>query len=179
MKLFIGCSSRNEIPKKYENDCKKYLNELFKYKNDLIFGACSTGLMGLSYSIAKENDREVIGICPKAYKKDLLDLNCTKEIITNSISERTDKVIKQSDAIIFLPGGIGTTYELFTAIESKRSKEFDKPIVIYNSNNFFDKLIDFLDKTYEEKFSNLNIKDCYYITYDAKDTINYLINYKK
>lgn len=178
MKLFIGCSSRNEIPQKYFDDCKNYLEEIFKEENDLIFGASINGLMGLSYELAKKHNRETIGICPVAYKDDLLDLNCTTEILTNTISERTDKAIELSDAIIILPGGIGTIYELLTAIECKRSREFDKPIIIYNSNNFYDKMIDFLEKIYIEQFGTLNIKDCYYITKSAEDTINYLNEFK-
>lgn len=178
MKLFVGCSSSNDIPLKYIDDCKNYLTKLLK-DNDLVFGAYNSGIMKISYDIAKKMNRKVIGISPVYFKEDLLQLDCDVEILTDSISQRTDKVMEESDAIIFLPGGIGTTYELLSAIESKRSNEFDKPIIIYNSNNFFDKLIEYLEKTYEEKFSSLKIKDCYYIAKSADDTINYLSNYYK
>lgn len=178
MKLFIGCSSSNEIPQKYMEDCKNYLEEIFKQENDLIFGACNNGIMGLSYKLATKYNRETIGICPVAYKDDLLDLNCTKEILTNTISERTDKLIELSDAIIILPGGIGTAYELLTTIECKRSNEFDKPIIIYNSNNFFDEILEFLEKIYQEQFGVISIKDCYYVSNSVEDTLKYLNNYR-
>ena len=35
MKLFIGCSSSNDIPTEYFNDCKVLLEELMK-ENDLV-----------------------------------------------------------------------------------------------------------------------------------------------
>ena len=52
MKLFIGCSSTNNIPDKYLKDCSNYLDELLR-ENDIVFGGCSTGLMGLAYNITK------------------------------------------------------------------------------------------------------------------------------
>ena len=164
MKIFIGCSSSDEI------------NE--KYILDLVFGASNGGLMGLSYNLALKNGNSVLGICPEAYKNDLKSLKCTEEIITNSISDRTVALINESDAIVFLPGGIGTIYELFTVIECKRSGEFDKPVVIYNACGYFDKLFDFLDFLYDEKFTNLKVKDCYYVSNNAEDTLNYIKEYK-
>ena len=176
MKLFIGCSSSNEIDSNYILDCKIYLEELLK-ENDLVFGAYDAGLMGVSYNIAHNNERVITGICPEVYEKDLLELSCTNKIITDDILSRTKLLIEEADALIFLPGGIGTILELIAAIDKKRNNEIDKPIIIYNCNNFFDKLFDFLEKIYNEKFSSKIIKDCYYFSDSAIDTLSYVKNY--
>ncbi len=177
MKLFIGCSSSNDIPQKYLDDCKKYLDELFKENNDLVFGASNRGIMGLCVETALNHNKEVIGISPEVYKEDFNSLECTKEIVTNSISRRTDALIALSDAIIFLPGGIGTIYEFLATIESKRGKEFDKPIIIYNSCHYFDTLLTFLDKIYKEQFTSELVANCYHISPSAKETLEYIKNY--
>lgn len=176
MKLFIGCSSSNDIPEKYKKDCEKLLEELFKLDNDLVFGAYNKGLMNQAYKIALKHNKQVIGITPEIFKEDLKNLDCSKEIITRNISNRTEKVIEESDVLIYLPGGIGTIYELFTSIESKRSKEFNKPIIIYNSNNYFDKLLLFLEEIYNQNFTSSKVKDCYYISNNITDVLNYLKN---
>ena len=178
MKLFIGCSSSNDIPIEYFNDCKVLLEELMK-ENDLVFGACNSGLMGLAYNTTLKANGNITGICPEAYKDDFKTLKCDTEITTKSVSERTDTVISSSDALIFLPGGIGTIYELFTAIESKRCHEFNKPIVIYNSNGYFDKLLEFMDKVYSEKFSGFKDKRNYLVTDSISSILYYINNYKK
>lgn len=179
MKVFIGCSSRENIPDKYFNDCEKLLDELFKLNNDLVFGAYNKGLMALSYDKAIKYNRKVIGITPKIFVEDLKELDCTKEIITDTISRRTDELINESDVLLFLPGGIGTIYELFTAIESKKSGEFNKPIIIYNSNNFFDKLLEFIDVLYNENFSDISVKECYYIVSNVEEVIEHLTSKRK
>lgn len=177
MKLFIGCASSKDIPEKYFKDCENYLKTLFKEDNDLIFGAYNKGIMGLSYDIACANKRKITGICPEVYKNDLKALELDTEGLTDTISERTMKLINDSDAIIFLPGGIGTMQELFTAIECKRSNEFDKPIIIYNSNNYYDKIFSALDKIYNEKFTDRKVSKCYHISNSIEDTLDYLNNY--
>ena len=59
MKIFIGCSSSNDIDKKYLEENKKLLDIILK-DNDLVFGSCNNGIMGLAYSIAIKNEKEII-----------------------------------------------------------------------------------------------------------------------
>ena len=75
MKLFIGCSSTNNIPDKYLKDCSNYLDELLR-ENDIVFGGCSTGLMGLAYNITKENKKKLNGKYTTIFKSDLDILDC-------------------------------------------------------------------------------------------------------
>lgn len=179
MKIFIGCSSSDEIDRNYLIESEKYLEKIFAEDNDLVFGACNKGIMGSAYKAAIKNKRQVISLCTKAYQDDLNMLNSNESLITNSIMERTEKLLNICDAIVFLPGGVGTMCELFSAIDGKRTKEFDKPIIIYNINNYFDDAINMLNKIYKEKFSDESIRDCYHISTSYEDTIDYLNNYEK
>ena len=53
-----------------------------------------------------------------------------------------------------------------------------KPIVILNTNGFYDKLLDFFEVIIEEKFANKISKDLYYVAKTPQDTIDYLKSYK-
>lgn len=178
MKIFIGASSRNSIPQKYFDDCKIFLDELMK-EHDLVFGACNRGLMGLAYNTVLNAKGQITGICPSAYKDDFKELNCDIEITTNSSREGTDFIISSSDILVFLPGGIGTTYELLTAIESKRCHEFDKPIIVYNSNGYFDKLLEYMEQGYIENFNDIKDKNNYFVSSSIYDILDYINNYEK
>ena len=176
MKLFIGCSASDYIPKKYFDDCQMFLEELFKKEHDLVFGACGAGLMGLTYNIAIRNDCSIEGVYPDIYKDGSKGLEC-EMICTKTVNERTEKVIKDSDVLIFLPGGFGTVYELHTSLECRRAYEFDKPIIIYNSCGYYDKLLEFFELTYDEGFASRKLEDYYYICSDAKDALDYIDRY--
>ena len=81
MRIFVGCSSKDEIPEKYKKDCEQLLEKLF-VNNDLVFGAYDSGLMGIAYHQALKNNKDIIGICPNIYKDDFNNLKCNKEITT-------------------------------------------------------------------------------------------------
>lgn len=176
MRIFIACSSSNEIDKKYIDDCKILLEELFSKGNDMAFGASSKGLMKVAYDTCKSYNRDVIGICPEAYKEDLKNLNCSKGLITKSLVESTNHILENSDAILVLPGGFGSVYELFMSLETKRAKEHNKPIVIFNSYGYYDELINFMLSTFTSKFMNDTYREYYYVANNIDDVIKYLNN---
>jgi uncharacterized protein (TIGR00730 family) len=174
MNIFVGCSASDDIPSKYRNDCNILLDELFRNDNNLVFGACNSGIMADAYNSALNNKKEIIGICPEAYKHDFLDLRCSSEIITTSVNERTDGLIRESEILLFLPGGFGSVYELFTAIESKSCHEHNREIIIYNSKGFYDELLSFIEKIYDEKFAKEYVRDYYFVSDDKECILEYI-----
>ena len=177
MNIAVCCSSSNDINRKYLESSKRLLQLIFKGNNNLVFGAMDSGIMGIAYRVAKQNNRKVIGIAPEIYKEDFKELDCDKEILTKNVNDRTDELINNSDILIFLPGGIGTLYELMTAIEMKRSKEFDKPIILYNDTGFFDDIIHMLDKTYAQNFTDFKVRLNYNIANDSRTVMDLLNKY--
>lgn len=173
MKLFIGCSSSNEIDKKYLESCKSLLEELLK-NNDLVYGAYNNGVMGIAYDIAIKNHRTIYAITTEVYKHELDDIQAEYKIVTPNIYTRSESLIKNSDIVIILPGGIGTITELISSIETMRNNEFNKPIIIYNVDGFYDEFIRFMDVVYKEKFSSVEVKKFYRIFNDQKDIIEYI-----
>ena len=172
MNIFIGCSASDYIDKVYYDDTKKLLSVLMK-DNNLVFGACHSGLMGVAHDITKGFGNKVIGVCPSMYVNDFDTLDCDEEIVSSSVSDRTTGLISNSDILLFIPGGIGTVYELFTAIETKRCHDHDKPIIIYNSNVFYDKILEFLDMLYADKFAREKDRR-HYIANTQKEVIEYI-----
>ena len=173
MNLFICSSAQTNIDRKYYDDSEKLFNELLK-DNNLVFGAWDEGIMKLSYDIAKKYGRKVIGITPKFYKDVFSRIDCDEAIVTETMLDSTLKIFEKSDAIIWLPGGFGTVYEIFTAIQSKRCDEHDLPLIIYNSCGYYDKLIDFIKYMCKEKFGEDSVMEMFYIANSVSDVINYL-----
>ncbi len=178
MKIAVCCSSSNDIDEKYLESSKILLEHIFKQDNDLVFGAMDSGIMGIAYRIAKKYNRKVIGIAPEIYKEDFKNLECNTEILTQNVNDRTSALISNSDMLLFLPGEIGTLYELITAIEMKRSKEFDKPIIIYNETEFFNEIFTMLDKVYAKKFTLQSVRFSYNIVSDYRTVMDLLNKYK-
>jgi uncharacterized protein (TIGR00730 family) len=170
MKIFVACSASNNIPQKYLEESRYVLERILK-KNDLVFGAYYDGLMGMSHDIALKNGRSVIGVCTEAEKDDLKRLKCTKEITTYTVAGRTDELINESDVILFLPGGIGTMYELFRSLKSKSCNEFNKPMIVFNCCGFYDNWIKLMEQIYSEKFTEKDVSENYIVVNNKDDVI--------
>ena len=177
MNIAVCCSSSNDISRKYLKNSKKLLRLVFKRDNDLVFGAMNSGIMGIAYRIAKQNNRRVTGIAPEIYKDDFKQLDCDKEILTKNVNDRTNALINNSDVLMFLPGGVGTLYELMTAIEMKRSGEFDKPIILCNDTGFFDDIMQMLNKVYAQNFTSSKVRLSYNVANDYMTVIDLLSRY--
>ena len=173
MKLFIACSSSNELDSKYLEESHLLLSEILK-DNDLVYGAYNNGIMEIAYNLAKLYHREIFAITTNKYEDDLSRIDCNFKLCTNNIYRRSEELVKNADAIIILPGGIGTITELISSIETMRNNEFNKPILIYNMFGFYNEFFKFIDNIYEEKFSSIEVKKCYQVFNSKEELINYI-----
>ena len=154
MKLFIGCSSKTDIDKKYIDDCYDLIKMIAKVPNvDLVYGAYNRGLMGLCFSEFRKNNKKILGVITKYHDKEDEDVGDEK-IVVESTTERFDKIFSNSDMVLILPGGLGTYAEVFSAIEEMRIGN-GKKIILYNCNYFYTPLIKELYHLYEEGFIDM------------------------
>ncbi len=173
MKVCICSSANADIKEEYYKDCEEALNYILKY-NDLVFGAYDTGLMGLSYKIAKENNRRITGIAPDVYSDSFDRLKCDEEIITMKIMDSTKAMFDVSDAVVILPGGFGTVYEFFAAIQMIVCNESTIPIILYNSCGFYDDLILSIKKMYNTGFASSSNVEYFKIANNVEELKNLL-----
>lgn len=135
-------------------ECAAELGKLLARQHiHLINGAGRMGLMAACANAVLENGGEVTGIIPKfmveqGWQHDGL----TRLIETSNMHERKELMVELSDGIIALPGGCGTMEELLEIITWKQLGLYLKPIVILNVKNFFDPLIEMLQRAVEENF---------------------------
>lgn len=94
------------------------------------------------------------------------------------MSERKRMLIENTDAVIALPGGSGTLEELFEAITLKRLGMYLNPIILLNTNNFYDPLIEFLEFSIAEKFMDIQHKDIWTVAERPSDVLPAISNSK-
>ena len=82
-----------------------------------------------------------------------------------------------SDAFITTPGGIGTFEEFFEMLTLKQLGRHSKPMIVYNINGYYDKLLDMLNTSVEEKFMNRETLELFAVLDNADDVIKYLKEY--
>ena len=88
--------------------------------------------------------------------------------------ERKETMDKLSDCYIPLPGGFGTLDELLEVITLKQLGYNDKPIAIFNINNFFAPLLIQFDALFKENFSDEIHKNIYFVSDNHSKILEYL-----
>ena len=90
------------------------------------------GTMTAAAKGAVEAGGEIIGVTCSAFKNSKANQYITREIVTESLDERLDTLIKLGQAYIVLPGGTGTLLELAKVWELKNKgfSKHDKPIIL-------------------------------------------------
>ncbi|MGB0431624.1 MAG: TIGR00730 family Rossman fold protein [Bacteroidia bacterium] len=153
MKVCVYCASSAKINPVYFKATQKLAIDLVKHNFDVVYGGGATGLMGQLADTILLNGGNIKGIMPKfmnevewAHKK-VSDFE-----FTETMHERKAKFLEGTDALIALPGGSGTFEELFEAITLKRLGLFTKPIVILNTNNYYDPIMNMMQKCVDEHF---------------------------
>ncbi len=118
-----------------------------------VYGGGSIGLMGALADAVLAGNGKLVGIIPEFMMKlEWGNPNVTQMIITENMAERKLLLMKEADAIIVLPGGTGTLEEVSEALSRKKLGLLDCPLILLNTNGFFDSLVSFLERMIEDKF---------------------------
>jgi uncharacterized protein (TIGR00730 family) len=81
-----------------------------------------------------------------------------------------------SDAFIITPGGIGTYEEFFEVLTLKQLARLSKPIVIFNVNGFFDKLLSVIDDNVKDGFIRPQTPELFKVTDSIDEVISIVEN---
>ncbi|MDO5823096.1 TIGR00730 family Rossman fold protein [Methanobrevibacter sp.] len=153
MRICVYGSGSEDINKIY-TDATYELGCIMAQKgHTLVFGGGDSGIMGSCAKGVHDNDGKSIGIAPKWIEnfEPLCD-ECTRFIYVESMDERKNKFLENSDAIIVAPGGMGTLDEFFEAITLKKLEQHNKDIIIFNIDNFYEKMFEMLDEMNQKGF---------------------------
>ena len=152
--VVYGASSA-DAEKVFCDDAYRLGSLIAKAGKRLVSGAGSTGLMAAVENGALDTGGVSIGIIPQfMVDNGWLHKGLTETIVTPSMHERKHKMADMADAVVALPGGTGTFEELFEIITWKMLGLFVKPIIILNTDHYYDLLLQMLDRTAERHFMN-------------------------
>lgn len=151
--ICVYCASSTQIDEAYFRDATR-LGELMAEQGiALVNGAGNMGLMAASANGCLSRGGKTIGIIPEFMVKEGWQHDgMTDLIVTPDMHERQATMAAKSDAAIVLPGGCGTFAELFELITWKQLGLYLKPIVLLNTNGYYDAMQHVLRQAVEQNF---------------------------
>jgi uncharacterized protein (TIGR00730 family) len=180
MTVCIFAASSSRINSEYGSTAERLGSLLAKSGIDVVFGGGGIGLMGKLADAVLRNGGRITGVIPGFMNEEGWGHHGVSEmIVTPGMSERKKRMFELSDAVIALPGGVGTLEELTEAITLKQLSLFDGPIIILNTLGFYNSLIDFLDNMVENHFLRSEHKGIWEIVNTPEEAISALKNKKR
>ncbi|MBQ6098400.1 MAG: TIGR00730 family Rossman fold protein [Methanobrevibacter sp.] len=153
MNICLYGSGSRKIDEIYTSQAYELGCEMARRGHTLVFGGGDTGMMGACARGVHDNNGKSLGIAPEWIGDfEPLCKECSEFIYVDTMDERKAEFVKNSDAFIISPGGIGTLDEFFEIITLKKLKQHDKEIIIFNIDHFFDKMLEMIDEMGEKGF---------------------------
>ena len=153
MTVCVFAASSSRVDQEYCRDAALLGSLLAGAGIEVVFGGGGIGLMNKLADAVIENGGKITGVIPAFMQAEGWGHNGVSEtIVTANMSERKRKMFEMSDAVIALPGGVGTLEELTEAITLKQLSLFDGQIIILNTLGFYDSLLDFIENMIDSNF---------------------------
>ena len=145
---------------------------LAEHRIRLINGAGSIGLMRSVADAVLKNGGEVTGVIPRfMVEQGWNNPRSTETIVTETMHERKATICNISDAMVALPGGIGTFEELLECLTWKQLGLHNNPVVILNTDGYYDRLLACIDLMVEEQMMRPIHKNMYVVVSTPEEVL--------
>ena len=149
----VFCASSANIDERYLADARELGNLLAQGGWRCVNGGGAVGLMGAVTDGTLDVGGEVTGVIPKfmvdngwCYDR-LMDV-----VVTADMHQRKQMMSNMADAVIALPGGVGTLEELLETLTWRQLGLVRVPIIILNTLGYYDLLLAMLRHAIDEGF---------------------------
>lgn len=117
----------------------------------VVYGGIKTGLMELLAEAVLECGGQITGVVPRFLVEAGLAYDQLSELrIVETMHERKSLMLELADAIIVLPGGVGTQDEFWEVLAGAQLGLHSKPCGILNVDGYYDSLLAFIDRALAE-----------------------------
>ena len=165
-KIGVYLSSKSDLPAAYRKAAEDVGAWLGRTGRTLVYGGARKGMMEVLAQAAHDGGARIYGVVPdilfrRNLVSDLLDVTfrCADKAI----------MMRESDALVVLPGGIGTLDELFTALATATIGIGRMPVVLYNAGGCWDSLLETLGRLKDDGLISEDFSELFAVVGDVED----------
>ncbi|MEU5917947.1 TIGR00730 family Rossman fold protein [Streptomyces sp. NPDC047141] len=131
--------SAADLDERYTAPAREFATLLGKAGHTLVWGGSDTGLMKVVADGVQDAGGRLVGVSVDflAHKA---RPNADEMVIAGNLAERKALLLAKCDAIVVMVGGTGTLDEATEILELKKHGKHAKPVVLLNTEGFYDGL---------------------------------------
>lgn len=149
----VYCGSRTGKHEAYTQVAYQLGERLADSQLGLVYGGACIGVMGAVADGVLSKNGTAVGVIPTfLLGKELAHQGLSHLYTTDTMHTRKALMAEFASAFVVLAGGLGTLEEIMEIATWRQLYQHDKPMIIVNTNNFYDKLLEHLTHTVREGF---------------------------
>lgn len=173
----VFCASSANIDSRYLQAARDLGALLAREGWRCVNGGGAVGLMGAVTDGALDAGGEVRGVIPKFMVDNGWCYDRLEDvIITADMHQRKHMMSDMADAVIALPGGVGTLEELLETLTWRQLGLVKVPIIILNTLGYYDALLDMLRHAIDEGFMKTSHAQLWQVAATPQEVIDLLAN---
>lgn len=146
--VFCGASTPNDPV--FIEDAKKLGDWIGKNDHRLIYGAGGTGLMGEVAMAVMKHHNNILGITTKTIAEFEAPIKTLKTEFMDTIQDRKERMIEESDVFVVLAGGIGTIDEISDVLVDHQIGAHQKPLILVNTKGYYNPFMAWMDTIHKQ-----------------------------
>ena len=135
MNICVFCSAQT-VAGIYTDAAIGFATLIGERGHTLVWGGSDRGMMKTIADASQAAGARIVGVSMELLKEKARQ-NADQMIIMPTLGERKAGLLARADAVVVLPGGLGTFDEVTEVLELKKQRLHDKPIVFLNTEGFY------------------------------------------
>jgi uncharacterized protein (TIGR00730 family) len=141
----------------------------------LVYGAGDVGLMGAVARSAQASGAETFGVIPQhLVNLEVGKTDLTAYVVTETMHERKKVMFMNCDAVVVLPGGVGSLDEFFEVLTWRQLRLHDKPVFLLNVKDYWKSLIALIDDVVAKGFADPSLLELFDVADTTPDLVERL-----
>ena len=137
LSVTVYCGSSSEVDPKYLDLARRLGKAIAARGWRTVYGGGNVGLMGQVASSAKESGGKVLGVMPHFLRQLEGVLEGIENRYTDNMHQRKQALLDEGDALVVLPGGIGTLEEAVETLSWAKLSLHHKPMAFLSEDGYW------------------------------------------
>lgn len=173
MRIAIFTGSLTGADPRHAAGAAALARHLAEHGHGVVFGGGRVGLMGVVADAALAAGGEVIGVTPGTLvEREVAHHGVTRLEVVDTMHERKARMTELADAMVALPGGVGTLDEFFEAWTWQLLGIHAKPVCLYDIDGSGTRLLSLLDGIVDGGFLGREHRDALIVAREPQELLD-------
>ena len=175
--IAVYCASSNKVRDSFVNAAETFGRIMAESGIRLVYGDGGIGLMAAIAKGVLDGGGEAIGVIPRfMVEQGWNNPRSTQTIVTETMHERKATICQMADAMVALPGGIGTFEELLECLTWKQLGLHHNPVVILNTDGYYNNPLVCIDQMIEEQMMRSIHREMFIVVNNPEEILPAIYN---